>query len=208
MSFREVEIRMDVERWAPIPYYPHYEVSNYGRVRRDGQRIMKHGKNSMGFWHVWLCEEGSLQSHQVHRLVAFAFVRKRDPDMAWVTFKDGNRDNLRADNLQWNLKPGRRGIGRAVLATEDPEERERKMRRLIRRLHVGGWKMGTIMEQFNLTEAQVLAYANGPLEPKEKPRAIEDRVRSLKNSNYRVETIARKLGIPMESVVEILFEGK
>lgn len=208
MSFREVEIRMDVERWASIPYYPHYEVSNYGRVRREGQRIMKHGKNSMGFWHVWMSEEGCLQSHQVHRLVAFAFVRKRDPDMAWVTFKDGNRDNLRADNLQWNLKPGRRGIGRAVLATEDPEERERKMRRLIRRLHVGGWKMETIMEQFELTEAQVLAYANGPLEPKEKPRTIEDRVRSLKNSNYRVETIARKLGVPMEDVVAILFENK
>lgn len=208
MSFKEVEIRMDVERWASIPYYTHYEVSNFGRVRRDGYKIMKHGKNSMGFWHVWLCEEGCLQSHQVHRLVAFAFVRKRNPDMAWVTFKDGNRSNLRADNLQWNLKPGRRGIGGAVVATQDPEEKERKMRRLIRRLYMGGWKITTIMEQFGLSESEVLAYANSPLEPKEKPRTIEDRVKAYKNSNYRVETIARKLNIPMEDVVEILFGKK
>ena len=208
MSFREVEIRMDVERWASIPYYPHYEVSNFGRVRRDGHRIMKHGKNSMGFWHVWLCEEGCLQSHQVHRLVAFAFVRKRDPDMAWVTFKDENRDNLRADNLQWNLKAGRRTVGGAVIATPDPVERERKMRRLIRRLSVGGWKTLTIMEKFGLTEAQVMEYVNSPLAPKEKPRTLEDRVRAFKASNYRVETIARRLGVPMEDVVEILHGTK
>lgn len=204
MSFREVEVRMDEERWASIPYYTHYEVSNFGRVRRDGYKIMKHGKNSMGYWHVWLCEEGNLQSHQVHRLVAFAFVRKRDPNMAWVGFKDGNRDNMRADNLEWRLLSNRNRLGGIVTAPESPEKRA-KLRKLVRNLSAGGWKVPTLSERFQLTESEVLEYINSPREPKDKPRTIEERVKAFKKSNYRVETIARRLGIPMEDVVAILY---
>lgn len=203
MSFKELEVRMNDELWAPIPYYSHFEVSNYGRVRRDGNRIMKHGLNNMGYHHVWLCEQGIPTAHQVHRLVAFAFVKKRDPEMAWVGFKDGDRENLRADNLEWRLRSWRNAQGHAAELPTSPRQQD-LLRQTVQRLAMNGWHVATLMRRFKLTEVEVLAHINAPPVYSGKERPWQERAQSLHRSKFRLETIALRLGVPLEDVVDLL----
>ena len=104
------------EIWKPISGYEgKYEVSSFGRVRSvDHQRavvpkdtvctikgrILKPAKTSSGYMGVTLCKDGRRITESVHRLVAMAFVPGYF-DGAHVNHIDENKENNRADNLEW-----------------------------------------------------------------------------------------------------------
>lgn len=99
------------EVWkAVVGYEGFYEVSNFGRVRNLGrvdninhfheERILKNGTRPNGYLRVHLSKNGDAKWHSVHRLVAMAFVEKKD-GCDIVNHLDNNPKNNRADNLEW-----------------------------------------------------------------------------------------------------------
>ena len=108
------------EEWKDIEGYEgKYQVSNLGRVRsldRDIVRRTRYGTmapyhingsvlkplHSQGdYCYVHLFDkDGASTNHKVHRLVAKAFVPNPD-NLNEVNHIDEDKDNNRADNLEW-----------------------------------------------------------------------------------------------------------
>ena len=87
------------EIWKPVKGYEGlYEVSNLGRVRRDGNII----KSNVGKHYkiLRLSSKGEVKTFYVHRLVAEAFVAN-DSNKPMVNHIDGNKLNNSATNLEW-----------------------------------------------------------------------------------------------------------
>ena len=93
-----------------------YEVSPFGNVRSKertiidsiGRRVTKYPRDMSryvkpdGFTAVSLSREGQKYSRYVHRLIAECYVINPDPSThIFVRFKDGNKENIRWDNLEW-----------------------------------------------------------------------------------------------------------
>lgn len=103
------------ERWVSIaPFFGAYEVSNLGRVRsaqrmsrspkRAGQtipaKLLKPGRSSTGYLSVALCRDGKPRTHNIHALVAAAFIGER-PDGYDIDHIDGDRQNNLPANLRY-----------------------------------------------------------------------------------------------------------
>lgn len=99
------------EEWLPIKDFPHYLISNYGRVKHT-DRIMARrvGVNERGFPVITLQSGDSDTRYlrQVNKLVADAFLPpptfdpKRGTAAVWHI--DGDLTNCNADNLKWELR--------------------------------------------------------------------------------------------------------
>jgi hypothetical protein len=102
------------EIWHPVlscehRYKDRYEVSNLGRVRsaetsrikgsKPG-RVLSQSQDDGGYSQVYLWKAYRQHTIKVHRLVAEAFLDKR-PAGYQVNHIDGNKQNNRADNLEW-----------------------------------------------------------------------------------------------------------
>ena len=99
------------EKWKPIVGF-YNEVSNQGRVRSvthvagNGKtyqgKILKPIITKSGYVNVCLTtgNDESRITKRVHRLVADAFIENPD-DKDEINHKDGNKENNRAENLEW-----------------------------------------------------------------------------------------------------------
>lgn len=132
--------------WRPIAGRPEYSVSNMGQVRSEHrvilmkngvrktvtEKILKPHKAGAGYLAVHI---GASDREYVHRLVAEAFLG--NPGIGYeVNHIDENKENNRAENLQWvtrreNLDYGTRNQrskaanqnrARSVVATKDGKE--------------------------------------------------------------------------------------
>jgi hypothetical protein len=88
------------EVWLPIPDFPRYEVSNFGRIRRIGGRILKPSA-SKGYLHVSLCRNGEISTKRVHVIVLSAFCGRAPFEGAQAAHNDGNPLNCALTNLRW-----------------------------------------------------------------------------------------------------------
>ena len=90
-----------METWKPINGYEGlYEVSDLGNVRRDG-RVLKPQSRRHGYLSVWLYGVGDRRKQfSIHRLVAEAFCENPN-NYSEVNHLDENKQNNRADNLEW-----------------------------------------------------------------------------------------------------------
>lgn len=114
---------MKEEIWKDIPGFDGiYQASTLGRVRsvdrkvtinspnrggcftrsRKG-KILEIAKEGNGFNYVYLYEDGVKVKRQIQRLVAITFLENPN-DCDYVGFKDGNRDNVTLENLEWTNK--------------------------------------------------------------------------------------------------------
>lgn len=93
-----------MELWKKIKYYPNYEVSNLGNVRR----ILKSGKtkqlkavdNGNGYMRLNLYKNRVQCKHYIHRLVANAFLNN-SKNLPEVHHIDHDKTNNTVTNLAW-----------------------------------------------------------------------------------------------------------
>lgn len=96
------------EEWRPIVEFPHYLISNYGRVKHaDRTNARKVTINERGFVVILLSSATSPTRYlrQVNQLVARAFLPKPlYADCTAIWHRDGDLTNCRADNLMWERR--------------------------------------------------------------------------------------------------------
>lgn len=91
---------IEKEEFRDIPGYEGlYEVSNLGRVRRNG-KILKLTKNAKGYLMLNLCKNGIVRKFLVHRLVALAFL-PNPQNLPMINHKDEDKTNNTVSNLEW-----------------------------------------------------------------------------------------------------------
>ena len=92
----------DPEVWVKVEGIP-YEVSTHGRVRSMSStpRILRPKYGATGSCVVRLCVKVyGISLRSVPKLIADTFVPNPN-NLPRLRFKDGNKDNCRADNLEW-----------------------------------------------------------------------------------------------------------
>lgn len=93
------------EEWRPIEEFPHYFISNYGRVKHESRdEARKVSVNERGFPVVLLLSRttSSRYLRQINKLVARAFLLPPlHADEIAVWHIDGDLTNCRAENLRW-----------------------------------------------------------------------------------------------------------
>jgi len=105
------------EIWKPVlvsGYEGHYEVSNFGNVRR--MRCCPECSKSLGAWRtlhitanrgyksVALCVNSTKKTVPVHRLVAIAFLGEPTDGRIYVNHKNCDGTDNRLENLEWCTK--------------------------------------------------------------------------------------------------------
>ncbi len=94
----------EVEIWKPIPNYEDYQVSNLGRVksfRRGNNIVLKHGTTKYGYHVVNLHNKEVRKTHNVHQLVAMAFLGHMPDGYKKVV---DHINNIKSDNRLSNLQ--------------------------------------------------------------------------------------------------------
>lgn len=88
--------------WKDIPGYEGlYQVSNLGTIYSVRyKRLRKSSTDRYGYAFVGLNKHGNQQFFSIHRLVASAFIQN-PCNLPEVNHIDGNKQNNRADNLEW-----------------------------------------------------------------------------------------------------------
>ena len=91
----------DIEGYEGI-----YQVSNDGNVKSlnynhtGNERILRPAVNRSRYLYVILCKDGKIKSHQVHRLVAQAFLPNIE-NLPQVNHKDEVKTHNCVENLEW-----------------------------------------------------------------------------------------------------------
>jgi hypothetical protein len=102
-----------MEIWAPVPSHLRYEISNLGRIKlRPCKLIFLDGtmmdmppqpkiKTSVSNGYIKVLVDNKYIL--LHRLIAETFVPNPDK-LPYVVYRDGNKLNNVADNLEWSNK--------------------------------------------------------------------------------------------------------
>lgn len=88
-------------RWAVIPEFPDYHVSDQGLIRQRGGMEMRPSLTVDGTPKVNLTRNGEQFTRSVARIVAEAFCHKRSDLFDTPVHLDGDKTNNIHDNLVW-----------------------------------------------------------------------------------------------------------
>ncbi len=91
---------MSAETWKQIDGHLEYEVSDHGRVRRNGG-VLKPYDGGNGYLKVGLSARGVVSKFSIHRLVAGAFHGPPPQEGMDAAHWNGDRHDNRASNLRW-----------------------------------------------------------------------------------------------------------
>ena len=89
------------EQWKKIDGFENYKVSNKGRIRNTRtKKFLDGGVNNCGYVKICLTKDKKMRLHQLHRLVALAFVENPE-HKELVRHRDNDNLNNEASNLYW-----------------------------------------------------------------------------------------------------------
>jgi hypothetical protein len=100
------------ETWKHIHGYNHYEISNFGRIRKISylrtwvctkvgyEQLQVFETDGCGKKRIGSKDKGKVKKVLLHRLLAEAFIPNPD-NLPCVNHKDGNKLNNSLDNLEW-----------------------------------------------------------------------------------------------------------
>lgn len=97
---------MENEIWKRIPGYSLYEVSNLGRLKTynwkgSGREAIMKPAIYRGYCKTMIKnDEGRTHTIQVHKMVALAFLTKKENDTE-INHINGVRNDNRVENLEW-----------------------------------------------------------------------------------------------------------
>ena len=92
-----------MEIWKPLKNFPSYNGSSEGRIMNiKTQRILKTFVNYKGYVQVCLRKNNKQYTVRVAQVIADTFLGEH-PGMD-VTYKNGNRSDVSADNLEWRTR--------------------------------------------------------------------------------------------------------
>lgn len=92
---------------------PTGQVISYKKDKEKGAPL-KARKNTSGYLSVDLRHEGSHNERYIHKLVAEHFIRNSSPkNNNQVSFKDGNRENVKSTNLVWTNRKASNEMAKA-----------------------------------------------------------------------------------------------
>jgi hypothetical protein len=91
---------INIEQWRLVDGYDNYEVSSHGRIRNNKTARILCPILNRGYYSLSLCKDGVRQTHNIHRLVAFAFCNNPN-NYTVVDHIDRSRTNNMFNNLRW-----------------------------------------------------------------------------------------------------------
>jgi len=90
---------MEKEIWKEVPGFNRYEISNFGRIRKEG--IISPLKQKGKYLNRRLRQGKVTKSFKIHSLVAILFLKHKPCGFRLVIdHNDGNRHNNKASNLR------------------------------------------------------------------------------------------------------------
>lgn len=99
------ETQISAEQWRVVPGYPAYEISDQGRVRRIGGKILKPDVNSRSGHHSYRLRIGSEKTKkQVGNIVLLAFVGPPPTPKHECCHDNGDPSVNTVGNLYWGTK--------------------------------------------------------------------------------------------------------
>lgn len=107
------------EEWKPIKDFDGYYISNFGRIYSENKKgFLSSHKDNCGYLHTTIYKSKKRYTKLVHRFVAEAFVENPN-GYKEVNHKDEDKNNNRADNLEWctrkyNILYGKAGKERYI----------------------------------------------------------------------------------------------
>jgi hypothetical protein len=133
-AYHDWSIVEDAEKWLPVLGFELYEVSDHGRLRRDGCMLKLHPVPG-GYLKAQLWRDGKLFARLIHILVAEAFIGER-PDGEEVNHKDGDKHHNRAANLEYltrseNLRHAYRSGLRQVTISQAADARRKPRTKIL-----------------------------------------------------------------------------
>lgn len=168
------------EKWVRIDFgdsevVPHYEVSNYGRIKSfqtDPEKgsIIK-GSVIQGYRSLNIRMQGNKSANRyIHKLVAEHFLEKRGQDHAFVIHLDYEKQNNYYENLKWVTKDEltlhnrhNPAVVNRVMPrnTKNYKLTETKVRMIKKLLQNDNNRLKMIAKQFGITHTQLNRIRSG-----------------------------------------------
>lgn len=89
-----------MEIWKPIQGFEIYQVSNFGRIRKE-QKILRPKIGSSGVYYVNLHKDGKTYRKYLHLLVARLFLGNPPKNRPFISYKNGSKIDVTLDNLEY-----------------------------------------------------------------------------------------------------------
>ena len=166
------------EKWERIDFPEfdnqiHYEISNYGRIKsfqNTQEGVLIHGSLIQGYQSLNVRFHNKSVNHYIHKLVAKHFCPQNNPKDTFVIHLDFNKQDNRADNLQWadrskvteHNKKNPSVINRLIpIRTKNYKLTEGKVMLIKQMLKSDKSRLKMIAKQFGITHTQLNRIRSG-----------------------------------------------
>lgn len=220
---------METEIWKDIDGYEgRYQVSNFGRVRRLYQtvapQIMNPFAGRKGYLWIKFRGNGKRRCFRIHRLVAEKFIPNPD-NKPQVNHIDGNKQNNRADNLEWVTNAENQHhaaiMGLKRSGEDCPNAKLTAEQVLLIRENPDGLSLRQLAKKFGVDQTVIRNIRIGKkwkcvggqiYEPKDRrvPDDVRQQIRReyvFKSREFGSYALAKKYGVDVHTILRIVHEG-